>query len=382
MIRTLAAVLAFGTLSAAAPPAPGPNFNAFGIAALQRLAEKPGGGSVVISPLSIGVALSMLADGAAGATRTQILRALRSSGDSGPASASLIAQLRSNPDAKIGIANAIWTRADILPSPSYLAMLRRDYGANAEALHFGQPSAANAINAWTSRHTLGLIRHIVDETSARDFLYLTNALAFQGTWAQPFMHNATRPQIFKPAEGKPHEVPMMHQTAAFDECDFKGFRVLRMPYGQGGFAAYVALPDGGSADPLLRELTAAGLERAAQALKPVELSLALPRFTARYESSLVTTLQAMGVTRAFDGADLSVMHAPPPRLRVSSVTHAAYVRVDEDGTVAAAATSVGVTETAIRKIQAEPFIVDRPFVFAIRDERSGNLLFLGIIRDV
>ncbi len=113
------------------------------------------------------------------------------------------------------------------------------------------------------------------------------------------------------------------------------------------------------------------------------LQLEVPRFTAKFETSLVPQLEALGAGPAFSAetADFSIMRPPPPPVFISSVRHAAYVRVDEAGTVAAAATSVGMTMTAIELPQAT-FIVDHPFIFAIRDERTGGLLFIGAIRTI
>jgi serpin B len=153
-----------------------------------------------------------------------------------------------------------------------------------------------------------------------------------------------------------------------------------MPYGQGGFAAYILLPHGNDSDPLVQSLTAASLDSVARNAQQSYISVSVPRFTARYTASLIPLLRSMGMGIAFSSrADFSAIHPAPPKLAISSVNHAAYVRVDEQGTTAAAATSVGISMLAIRRPQ-RTFAVDHPFVLALRDERTGALLFIGVIR--
>ncbi len=327
--------------------------------------------------------MSMVADGAAGSTRTTLTHALQAGSDLSDGSAALIGDLASNHDAQIGLANALWTRADLPPSPSYTGLLKDKYAAQAQALHFGDPSAASTINAWTKAHTLGLINHLVDSTDPSDFAYLTNAISFQATWTLKFKKSETRPGPFTPASGTAHDVPMMNQTAIFQTADASDFRVLRLPYGAGGYAAYILLPNGRNADSLVTSLSAAGFDRIVAGLHPERLQVTLPRFTAEYKTSLNETLKSLGMVAAFSsGANFSPMHKPPPHLALTKVDHAAYMRVDEDGTVAAAATSAGISITSILVTNSKPFIVNHPFIFALRDEHSGNILFLSLIRNV
>lgn len=370
---------ALALLGASAPPA---NYNAFGVSILRRLAASSPQTNVFISPESIGMALSMAADGAAGSTRSAIDATLQlSQQQRAAANAALTQSLKTNHDATVGIANAVWFRQDLPPRDAYVKLLHDDYGAQAQALHFGDPSAAEAINAWTKEHTLGLIDKLVDSTQNSDFLYLTNALAFKAKWTVPFQKSSTHSAPFTDASGKKHDVDMMSRTGSFSTIDTPQYRALRLPYGSGGYAAYILLP-ARSLDTMLSHLQAADFDRIAHGVSNAEVGVSIPRFTARYDASLVPALRAMGMSVAFgDGADFSGMHLPPPRLAISQVRHSTYVRVDEDGTTAAAATSVGIVTLAMR-IPAKTFVVDRPFVFAIRDERTGSLLFAGAIRSI
>jgi len=384
MKRWLILAVAFATLSAAAPaPAPA-NYDAFGIALLQKLAPQARNQNVFISPLSIGMALSMAADGAHGQTRATIAHTLGfSSGAFASANASLTRALAANHDAQVGVANALWFRQDIPPKAAYVNLLKSQYSAQAQALQFGNPSAAAAINAWTKTHTLGLIDKIITQTQKTDFAYLTNALAFKADWTLPFKKNDTRPRPFTNADGSKPNVPTMSQTAVFKEADGKYFSALRMTYGKGGYAAYVILPNQGvSAASALTYLNAKNFDGIASAMTPQRLQVMLPKFTATYGTSLVNALKSLGMGIAFTGAaDFSPMHTPPPGLTITDIRHQTYVRVDEKGTTAAAATSITVGITAV-EVPPKQFIVNRPFIFALRDEATGTLLFIGVINNI
>lgn len=379
-MKRLAALTAAVCLLGATAPA---NYNAFGFALLQRLAAQAHNANVFISPVSLGIALAMAADGAAGGTRTQMLHVLGANGaDLAQENAALVASLASNHDATLGIANALWLRNDLPPRPAYVALLRREYDAQAQALHFGDPSAAATINAWTKAHTLGLIPQLVSQTKASDVLYLTNALAFQATWTVPFSANETSSRPFTESDGTTHTVPMMGRVGQFEIAQSPTFQILRLPYGAGGFAAYVLLPTGRNADSLAAQLTPATFDAARAALHSTFVGLEMPRFTAEYSQDASALLQALGMRLAFSprDADFLPMHAPPPPIFIGAVLHRTYVRVDERGTTAAAASAVTMVGAAL--VRATPFIVNRPFVFAIRDERSGAILFIGVINRV
>jgi len=376
--------LALGTLSAAAPAPKPANYDAFGIALLQRLAPQAKNQNVFISPLSIGMALSMAGDGAGGKTRAAIAHVLGfAAGSFAWPNAVLIHALAENRDAQVGVANALWLRQDIPPKAAYVSLLKKSYGAQAQALQFGNPSAAAAINAWTKAHTLGLIDKLVSQTKKTDFAYLTNALAFKADWTQPFKKSDTRPRPFNNADGSKPDVETMSETGMFKEIDGSNYSAIRMPYGKGGYAAYVILPNAGtSATKFVSLMSAANFDRMASSMTTQRLQVMLPKFTARYDTSLVDVLKSLGMGVAFTAqADFSLMHAPPPGLAISDVRHQAYVRVDEKGTTAAAATSITVTTTAIQ-MPPKQFIVNRPFVFVLRDEQTGSLLFVGVINSL
>ena len=175
----------------------------------------------------------------------------------------------------------------------------------------------------------------------------------------------------------------MSETGIFKEIDGIGYSAIRLPYGKGGYAAYIMLPDTSfSVTKSVSYMSAKNFDRMASLMTAQRIQVMIPKFTARYDTSLVGALKSLGMGIAFmDQADFSPMHAPPPGLTITDVHHATYVRVDEKGTTAAAATSVTIGITAV---QAPPkqFIVDRPFIFALRDEHTGTLLFIGVINNI
>jgi serpin B len=375
------ALLCLGVSAPAPSPRPA-NFDAFGITLLQRLASRANE-NVFISPLSIGIALSMAADGANGETRTAILRALRQPERENLAdsNAALIHKTLTNPDARVGLADAIWLREADPPLPSYISLMRKKYSAEARAVHFGDPRAAAEINNWVSAHTLGLVSHLIDATDPNDFAYLTNALAFQAKWTQQFMKAATQPHRFTNAGESTTTVQMMTQVGIFATLQARGYRELRASYGRGGFAAYIILPDGNDAQALLKTLTRARLESDRRALRPQYIRFSMPRFIARFKRGLNDSLTALGMGIAFSrNADFTRMHLPR-ELFIADVEHASYVRVDEAGTTAAAAASVELAKLFISLPPPRPpvFMVDHPFIFAIRDEHTGALLFIGVL---
>ncbi len=376
-----AALLCLGA-SAPAPSLHPANFDAFGITLLQQLAS-PANENVFISPLSIGVALSMAADGANGETRRAILRTLQQTERENLAgsNAALIHATLTNPDARVGLADAIWLRAADPPLPSYMHLMRDKYAAGARAVHFEDPRTAAQINAWVSAHTLGLISRLINATHPKDFAYLTNALAFQAKWALPFQKESTQPHRFTNADGTTTTVQMMTRVGSFATTQRRGYRELRAPYGRGGFAAYIILPDRNNAQTWLQTLKRDRLDSDRRGLRPQYIRFSMPRFVARFKRSLDDSLSTLGMAIAFSrNADFTRMHLPR-ELFIANVEHASYVRVDEAGTTAAAATSVEVARLGVSLTPSHPpvFIVDHPFILAIRDERTGALLFIGVL---
>ena len=367
-----------------------PAHTRFGLKLLRELARGEEG-NVFVSPPSVAFALAMTYNGAGGETREAMARALEVAGlrveEVNAANAAWLAALR-DPGASVEltVANSLWVRDGVPVLPDFLQRTRDAYGAEATALDFGDPAAADTINAWVREQTRDRVPGIVQPPiDPQTFMFLINAVYFKGTWERPFSEELTEERPFTRADGSRVPVPMMSRTGAYPYLDGDGFRAVRLPYKGGRFTLEVLLPDEGSTlSGLVARLDAAAWEGWMEGYQPREVELALPRFSLEYETELNDALTALGMGAAFDArrADFTGM-VPREWLGtenayISSVRHKTFLEVNEKGTEAAAATSVEMRVTSAGPPPVS-FVVDRPFLLAIRDAETGTLLFLGAI---
>jgi serine protease inhibitor len=361
--------------------------NAFGFDLFQQLRRRTPGGNVFVSPLSVSLALSMAAGGAAGETRQAMMRTLRLEGasaeeaDRGPAG--LLAALKSaDPMVELAIANSLWARAGVRFEPDFLTRNRRFFGAEISALDFNAPSSVAAINRWVAAGTRGKIARIVEQIPPDHVLLLINAVYFKGQWQTRFDRALTRPQPFHLAGGGQKRTPMMEQSGNYPYLGGDRFQAIGLPYGNGRVSLHLVLPaPDSSLDELLRGLNAARWDAWMNGLQLMPGDVRLPRFSLAYERALNDALREMGMEPAFNPAraDFSRMRAARD-LFLSEVKHQALIELNEDGTEAAAATSVGVGITSVGpQPQRFTFTADRPFLLTIRDSQTGALLFLGAL---
>ena len=231
------------------------------------------------------------------------------------------------------------------------------------------------INDWVEEKTEGKIEDLIPQgmIDPSTVLVLTNAIYFKGDWASQFPKDQTRDASFRVSTGVTRTVPMMSQVGEFPLATVDGLQVLGLPYRGQDIQMFVLLPsaDDGLAD-LEARLTAENLDRWLSAAQKNEVSVRLPRFRVTSEFSLKDQLSALGMPTAFGAADFSGM-AEGRDLQISEVVHKAFVAVDEEGTEAAAATGVIIRETSM----PPEFVADHPFLFLVRDEVTGSVLFLG-----
>lgn len=363
--------------------------NRFTFKIFRELAARESSDSnLFISPLSMAMALGMTYNGAAGATAQGMARALELEGltldEVNRSYRDLIALLRGlDPRVTFEIANSIWYdvgRAAVF-RPSFIQTNQTYFDATSQALDFGSPAAAPTINGWVKERTRGRIPDIVPDPIPNDvIMYLINAIYFKGDWIQQFDKDLTRDAPFRLRDGNSATVRMMthgKQVAARAASDGP-VAILDLPYGGGPFSMTIALPrEPADIDAFTAGLTQERWDAWIAALDSVSIEVRLPKFRQSYKpDSLETVLKGLGMTPAFcdeGGTDFSGIGGSPGYLCISTVAHKAFVDVNEEGTEAAAATAVGIGETS-----ASPFFnVDRPFVFAIRENLSGTILFLG-----
>ena len=343
--------------------------------------------TLALSPFSISEALSMTYAGARGSTAEQIATALDFGLPLPRLAPAFNAQSQSlakadTPGATLEIANALFGQSGQSFRQPFLTILARDYGAAMHTVDFANPDAVAQINAWVSDHTAGNIPHLLTpgDVDPLTRLVLADAVYLDAKWLSPFQSQNTHPEVFHAPTGA-IRVPTMHQDGTFAYLSGDGYQALELPYQGGRLALDILLPSQGQLQPLLARLAASGPLRLLGGLAPQYVSVALPKFQLRTQFDLTGPLASMGMPLAFQPgrADLSGIAGAPGYLYVQHVIHEAYIYVDEAGTKAAAATGVVVGTTAIEMPPKIHFIVDRPFVFVLRDKRTGAILFTGVI---
>ncbi|MCS6830680.1 MAG: serpin family protein [Armatimonadota bacterium] len=361
--------------------------NGFGFALLQQLREADAGKNLFFSPISITLALAMTYNGASGETEQAMAKTLSLEGMSKEELNQAVLHLRQslqNADAKVEltIANSLWARQGVSFKRQFLDTNRQYFGAQVSVLDFAGPDAPQTINHWVESNTKGKIKKIVDRIPPDTVMFLLNAIYFHGKWQKPFDKSLTQEKPFHLANGEQKRVPMMAQTGKFLYLKGEGFQMVSLPYGAGRYSMVIALPDEGvSLSEWLKSVEAKSWKEWTSRLVSTDGEVQLPRFKTEYEKTLNNALRSLGMSVAFepDRADFTGMRDERD-LYLQKVHHKAVVEVNEEGTEAAAVTSVQVGITSVQQPRP-PFkmIVDRPFFFAIRDTRTGMVLFMGAV---
>lgn len=343
--------------------------------------------TVVISPFSVSDTLAMTYAGARGRTAAEMANALhfRLPPDRLHAAFNALDQALagdSTGTTKLRLAGALFGQRGTAFRQAFLSILARYYGSGMRTVDFAasQEAARAAINAWVSQATNGKIPRLLGpgDIDPLTRLVLANAVYLNARWDSPFKKEDTSPAPFY-APGGTSQVQTMHQTASFGYASRPGYRVLELPYRGGRLAFDILLPDRGGLGPLLGRIARSGPLPLLTELVPQRVALALPKMLLRTHFELAGALSTLGMPLAFSSsADLSGIAGSPGDLSLQHVVHEAYMRVDEAGTEAAAATGavVGVTALPPPPIQ---FDVNRPFVFVLRAPATQAILFLGAV---
>jgi len=345
--------------------------------------------NVALSPASISQALSMAFAGARGPTALQVAAALHFTLPAARLGAAFNGVDRSlanvnGPDTTLEVANALYGQTGQQFRRAFLNVLARDYGAGLRTADFehATEAARAAINAWVSAQTRAKIPTLLEpgDVDPSTKLVLVNAVYLKAKWLEPFEHQNTVPATFH-APGAAEKVPAMHQTGTFRYKQGDGYQALELGYRGGRLAFDILLPTIGQLQPMLSSLASRGPLALLAGLRPTQAAVALPKFRLRTHFELADPLQKLGMRLAFEPgtADLSGIAGKPGDLSVKAVVHEAYLSVDEDGTEAAAATGVTVVATGALAPPPVDFVVDRPFVFVLRDTRTGAVLFTGVV---
>lgn len=357
--------------------------------------DDPAEPNVFLSPLSASMALGMAMNGAAGATWSQMRDALGFAGLEEPAINrsyhDLIELLRDlDPKVEFGLGNSVWARAGTPFHEDFLDRVRTWFEAHAETLDFDDPAAVEAMNAWVDALTRGRIPELVDEIPGDAIMYLINAVYFNGDWRYEFDEAETRPRPFTRADGSTVEADMMGMQADLRLYRDADVSVVELPYGGGAFSAIAAVPHGDrTIADLVAELDAgtwADWMARIDAADPAAVSVLLPKLELRYDRVLNDDLQALGMRDAFNAGDAPADFSRltplglPGKVYISRVQQKSFLKVDEKGTEAAAATFVEVG-IVCAGCGTPSVRFDRPFIFAIRERLTGSVLFIGVIGD-
>lgn len=322
-----------------------------------RLLDHVGGAGVVLSPASVQGALTALRPGVAGAARAAL--------DEVPAPER---REIDDPGVVLDLAQAIWVETG--------RELVADLGIESFPLDFRDPRAADRINAWAAERTRGMIRRVVQSLAPDEVFALADAAYFDGAWTHPFDPADTRLRPFTRPEGTTIDVPTMHVENRFEYFEDGELQCVRLPYGNSMELCFTAvIARDGLEPPRIQDWAALETRRRSG-------SIAMPRFSAQSQLELSRALIALGLGAAFtEGRDFDGLFSGGGAKALGRLLHSARVDVDERGTKAAAVTVLTATAIAYRPETPFDLRLDRPFLWAIEDRRTGTLLFLGTVTD-
>lgn len=358
--------------------------NTFGFKLFKEIVRQEADGNIFISPLSVTMALGMTLNGANGETRDSMAEALELSGMSmeeiNDSYRSLIDLLSSlDEKVKFQIANSIWSRLGFPVEEKFIDVNETHFDAEVRELDFGDPQSVDIINDWVNNNTEGKIKEILKDIPAEIVMLLINAIYFKGDWTAKFDPDDTEDAPFYLSDGTTTECKMMEQENTVRFLATEDFSAIELPYGDGDFSMVILLPNQGvELDAVIDRFSNENWNMWVASFHEADLLLKIPKFELEYEIELNDVLKALGMGIAFNQylADFTGINKDG-NLYIDFVKHKTYVRVDEEGTEAAAVTAVGIGVTSGGPPKS--FVVDRPFAFVIRDSHSGTLLFMGKI---
>jgi serpin B len=390
---SLTLALLFAMFTSAALPAQDSGDFAFNL--FKKVAAANPEKNIFLSPSSARWALGMAYAGSAGTTKKAIgstLRAFPPAENLKAESERITSLMSADPQVVLRVANSIWMKRGFPFKKKFVSSVSAAYRAEVFERDFG-PSDVTEVNAWVKNKTEGKIPTILDRFASAERAVLINAVYFKGTWRNPFNKERTTPEDFHLAAGNVVKRPLMDRTGDYPYFAGSGFQALRLPFGGGRLGMIVLLP---ARDRTLKSLIATTAEAAAwrtiqDGLTPAPVHVRLPLFKTEYRTFLRQPLSELGMGVAFDPkkADFTLMADAPSladRLYISNVLQKTFVEVNEAGAEAAAATATTMTAGAMlarRPIPPPPFefLADRPFIYAIEDRETGEILFLGSLYD-
>jgi len=326
----------------------------------------------MFSPLSIKMALAMAAVGADGETKEEILKTLNIENLNrfNELSAQLIQEYSENEKVTLNIANSLWLNTDFVGNvdfkDSFMTAIESYYKADSKTVN--NKNAVEMINNWVRNKTNHKITELISNS---EFLaYIVNAIYFKGEWLKQFEERATQKSEFTNRNGKKTETDFMNMTGYFDYYENSNVRMIKLPYKDGKTSMYIALHEGKAAD----------FDRYIEKMESRRVQISIPKFKTEFTIELTNILSQMGIQTAFnpDKAEFTNMFTDTQKkIFISNVIHKSYINVDEGGTEAAAVTGIGFDATSALTEPPIVFEANKPFTYFIRDDISGEILFVG-----
>jgi len=359
--------------------------NGFSLELYKKLDSKEK--NIFFSPISITTAFAMVYLGAKNETAKEISKTLNYNMPADSTSMAfneLTKQMNQSAETSkitLEIANMLWGQKGSKLLKSYLTNCKKYFGASLRELDFlgNSSGSADIINKWVSDKTNNKIKNLVNPALLKGAsLVLTNAVYFYGNWDIKFKKDNTRKEKFYISEKNTFDTDMMHQTEKFNYGKFNNYAVLELPYKNKSMSMFILLPDKiNGLNEMEKNLSNDDLENSLNNLEKTKVNITLPKFKIEYSTGLSDILSKMGMTSAFGPkADFSGMTGSKG-LFISSVIHKAFIDVNEEGTEAAAATAIIMTKSMPMPEKTKDFKADHPFMFMIRDNSSGCILFMG-----
>ncbi|MDR2179380.1 MAG: serpin family protein [Synergistaceae bacterium] len=357
------------------------SLNAFALDLYRELA-KGDDGNIFFSPQSISSAFAMLFPGSEGETGQEFRRVFHYGDESAADMGALQEALNAAPPeaGTLDAASSIWPAQNLKVYPSYLHLMKRYFDAEITPLDYkADPNRAkDIINKWVKDKTRGKIQNPIDRLDAGTQMVLVSAVYFKANWMKGFNRGNTKKEPFYKADGSETQVDLMNkQDRVSSYCATDNLQAVRMPYIENAYSMLVLLPrKRGDIENLEKSLSFSALEEILQSLKNREVVLFLPKFTVETKYDLRETLETMGLKTSFsDHAQFPKLAEEP--LKVDKVIHRAFVDVYEEGTQAAATTSIGMVGLTSVPPSPPVFRADHPFVYCILENRTNAILFMG-----
>lgn len=361
--------------------------NAFGFEFFKKVNEFSGtDANMMVSPLSVSMALGMTRNGAAGGTLEAMSNSLGFAGMSDTGineSYKYILETFAglDPKVKLQIANSIWYHKDFTVEQPFVLTNQQYFAASVTPLDFSSPTAVQTINSWVNEKTNKLIPEIIDQIPGDAVMYLVNAVYFKGQWRYQFEKAKTLQKPFYLSDGTEVQVPAMNQHETLAYFKGPGFEAVELPYNQGNFTMTVILPDAGkNVNDIIPQLSQETWNLWSSQFVDRDIQLQLPKFKYDYEEKqMKPILSDMGMSVAFDPDNADFTHINSNGgLYISRVLHKTYIATDEEGTEAAAVTAV---EVGVTSVPDQPYYltIDRPFIYFIQEKSTGTILFIGTV---